>query len=135
METNNKLMDEAILKAVIFWSEIIQKPMNKDNSDKSEAGGFTMMLAAMAGMQNPVTKEQITNFEAKLEFALKAMLINERPYNWHLDCDYHPCEILAHCANYSDINLAVFPWKTYMLINEKFEVFASVGYGADSKKL
>lgn len=138
METNSKLktvQEEAILKAVMFWSDIIQKPANKDNGDKSDAGGMTMMLAMLVGVNHLPTKEQINEFEAKLEIALKAMLANERPYHWHLDCDYNPCQVLADCANRSGINTSVFPWKTYMRITENFEVFASVGYGAESKQI
>ena len=121
--------EDAVLKTVMWWSEKIQKPLNQNNGDQSSGGAIAFMLMNMVAnnAQQSITPEKIKVFEETL--TKKLMEVENEKYLQNLDVDYHPNQILAESAEKAEIDLSVFPCKTWTRIGLENEVEVSLGYG------
>jgi hypothetical protein len=114
-------------KAAHWWADQLRGNAKLDNGDKSEAGAYTSIFAALlqSHERTRISNEQIYKFEQ----LLSAKLEKENPKFFCIGVDYHPDYELSQCALKAGINpgMATFPWKTMMYIQEE-SIRISVGY-------
>lgn len=135
--TQTQTFEEAVLKTVLFWSDkSFRTLMNQNNGDDSPGGATTFMLMNMLAMsaKKSVTDEKIKAFEDKLTELLMAVK-DKQSYQWQLDVDYHPCQMLAESAEFAGIDTHCFPCKTFTRIEKDHSVVAKYQYGGPFVKL
>lgn len=122
--------EEAVLKTVMWWAEKIQQPLNQNNGDDSRNGGmmFMLMNTVSNNAQQSITPDKIKIFQESLTEKLIAVK-NDKYRRTDLDVDYHPNRMLSECAEKANIDLSVFPCKTWTRIDLENQVEVSMGYG------
>lgn len=136
-QTTTQTFEDAVLKTVMFWSDkSFRTPMNQNNGDDSPNGamGFMLMNMLSSKAQESITEDKIKSFENKLTELLMGVK-NEARWNWELDVDYHPCQMLATAAEFAGLDSSCFPCKTWTRIDQDFNAIASYQYGGTPTKL
>ena len=128
--------EDAVVKTVLWWSDKLQTPMNKNNGDDSQAGGMAFMLMNMLGSsaQESITEDKIKVFEE----TLTNMLMLEEGKKWKdttLSVDYHPCNKLAEACDKADINTGALPIKSHTFISNNNIASAKYQYGGSMVEL
>lgn len=125
----NQTYEEAVLKAVMWWSDkSFRTPLNQNNGDDSPQGGmmFALMNTVAMKAQETATTEKQKAFESKLT----ELLMNCDKYERTLDVDYHPCRLLSEAAKFAGIDSGCFPCKSHTRIDDNNKVFAKYQYGS-----
>lgn len=126
---------QAVLTAVNWWADKINKPEPHSNGDNSAASVFACLFADM--MQEKITEQQILTFRAALAEKIDEQIAREIEVGYsgvlvYLACDYHPCDMLFDAAQEAGISKSNFPYKTNMMIESKdgrnYSVSVSDGY-------
>jgi hypothetical protein len=135
METLQQVQtfEEAVLKTVLFWSDkSFRTPLNQNNGDDSLNGGMMFALMNMKSMaaQESVTDDKVEKFEEKLTELLMDSQ-NDPRYEWTLDVDYDPCQMLSEAADYAGFDSGCFPCKTFTRIEKDHNVTAKYQYGGN----
>ena len=125
---------QAVEKAVNWWVQKIQQPMNQDNGDKRNPLAFGLLNTVAMNAQAELTKEKIESFEKKLI----EVIINRRNttrFKIELSVDYRPDHLLAEAINFAGINPYCLPCKSYVSISTDNSVRVKHGYGAEIKEI
>jgi len=125
--------EDAVLKTVMWWSEVIQKPMNQNNGGDS----MTMMLLNHVAMteQDLITPEKIKTFEETLTVELLLLCSDDNEWKRTLSVDYVPCSILSNAATIAGIGSRVFPCKSSSYIDKNNVATTIYGWRGDLKSL
>lgn len=129
--------NEAIITAVDWWVDKINRKEPHDNGDNSPASVFACLFADMK--QEILTEINLRAFRSSLAELLlweveRYLEIDPTTVDICLGCDYHPCAMLWDAAKEAGIPEANFPYKTAMIIESRdggryFTVHVSDGYG------
>lgn len=110
--------------AANWWAEKIGGNTIHDNGDDS----FGSVLAGLLA-DTMIKKPTVEQLESYREFLAKEILkVLEKRGSMFLSCDYSPDGILTKAAKASGIELANYPWKTNMMIDDN-KIRVSEGYG------
>ena len=110
--------------AAKWWADKIGGNTIHDNGDDS-FGSVLAGLLADSMIKNP-SVEQLKSYRAFL--AKEILKVLEKRGSMFLSCDYSPDVILIEAAKASGIELANYPWKTNMRIDDN-KIRVSEGYG------
>ena len=117
MEQNIKWNEKLFQIAGKYWRCKLDNGRSHDNGDNSDASAMASILATMVSLQNPVSKEQLDNFEKYLvEEVHKALEKYPDMNSIDMYSDYAPGWILGEAAKRAGINQSRFPWKTGLFI-------------------
>lgn len=111
--------------AANWWAEKIGGNTIHDTGDDS-LGSVLAELLADSMIENP-SVEQLESYRAFLTKEILKVL--EKRGSMFLSCDYFPDGVLIEAAKASGIELANYPWKTNMMIDDN-KIRVSEGYGA-----
>lgn len=121
--------------AAKWWGEKIRnvKLKNYNNGDPSDVGAVAMILMTMLAVDKQASNDEVDLFELKLAQAIEKA-VNDHDGYLNFGVDYGPDSILADTANECGISPTLFPWKTYMLI-ENGKVSVSNEYGLQYRQI
>lgn len=111
--------------AAKWWADKIGGNAIHDNGDDT-FGSVLAGLLADSMIKKP-SVEQLESYRALL--AKEILKVLEKRGAMSLSCDYSPDGILIEAAKASGIELANYPWKTNMRIDDN-KIRVSEGYGA-----